>query len=212
MSSSDIKEVPVKLPGSWIGFLYQKVLESCKSPMAVIWLGVLSFTESCMFIIPPETMLLPMCYANRKKAFYYAFITTVTSIMGAVAGYYIGMLLWNQIQPFFFEYIPGFSKHFDNVGELYKENVYTSLFLAAFTPIPFKVFTLAAGVYSAKISLGVLIGVCTLGRGLRYFLMAGLIYFFGDRAQELIEKHFKIFTIFMAVAAVGAGVFLFLRH
>ena len=122
------------------------------------------------------------------------------------------MLLWDQLQPVFFSYIPGFEKYFDHVGTLFSENVYSTLFVAAFTPIPFKVFTVTAGIYSAKIALPAFIGISLLGRGLRYFIFAGLIYFFGDKAQEMIEKHFKIFTMAMAVLAVIAGAIVFLRH
>ena len=86
---------------------YVWILEKCDTKFATILLGILSFTESCMLIIPPEVMLLPMSYARRKRAFYYAFITTVTSVLGAVAGYFIGVYLWSELSPFAFEYVPG---------------------------------------------------------------------------------------------------------
>ncbi|MBL6989538.1 MAG: DedA family protein [Bacteriovoracaceae bacterium] len=191
---------------------YNSILESCNSPIATVILGIVSFTESCCFIIPPEVMQLPMSYANRKKAFYYAFITTVTSVLGAIAGYYMGAYLWEEIQPLAFSYIPGFAKHFDHVGELYKENAVSALFLAAFTPIPFKVFTVAAGVYSTKISITILIATSIVGRGARYFILSALVYFLGDKAQNWIEKHFKTFTIVVGALVILLVLFLKLRH
>lgn len=192
--------------------LYNRILASCNSVAAPYLLGVLSFTESCCFIIPPETMLLPMSYANRKKAFYFAFITTVTSVLGAVAGYYMGALLWHEIGPLCFKYIPGFAKYFDHVGELYKQNAVSALFLAAFTPIPFKVFTVAAGVYSAKISIWILLVTSIIGRGVRYNILSGLVYYFGAKAQKLIEKHFTKFTILVGILVILLVVILKLRH
>ncbi len=191
--------------------IYQKILDSCNRPYAVWVLGILSFTESCIFIIPPEVLLLPMAYANRRRALFFAFVTTITSVLGAVAGYLLGSFLWEQIQPLVFNYIPSFAKHFDHVGQLYQENAVSALFVAAFTPIPFKVFTVVAGVYSTKVSILTLIVTSLVGRGARYGILAGIVYIFGPKAHEIIEKHFKMFTIFMAIAAVLLFVLLKLR-
>jgi len=182
--------------------LYQNILEACESKWAVYVLGILSFLESAIFIIPPEVMMLPMCYAKRKKAFYYAAITTVTSVLGACLGYYIGMNLWDEFSPLIFEYLPGFESSFDKVGQFYEENAVGSLLLAAVTPIPFKVFTIGAGVYHLKISLGLLVICSLIGRGFRYGVMAALVFFFGDKAQELIEKHLKLATLLIAIVGI----------
>lgn len=199
------------IPGSWMQWLYSKILESCKHKSAPWIMGLLSFTESFCFIIPPEVMFLPMSYANRKKAFHYAAIATVTSVLGAIAGYYLGSFAWTEIQPYMFEWIPGFEKNFDKVGQLFKENAVGALFLAAFTPIPFKVFTVSAGVYSAQIGIVTLIGTSIVGRGIRYTIMCGIVYFFGEKAQEIIEKHFKWATIVIMVVGVAAIWFLKFR-
>ena len=198
-------------PKGFFGNLYQKILDSCNSRFAPYVLGVLSFTESCCFIIPPEVLLLPMSYANRQRAFFYALITTVTSVTGAIAGYYAGMFLWGEIQGVAFQYIPGFAEHFEYVGELYQQNAVSALFVAAFTPIPYKVFTVVAGVYSAKISIVTLVLTAIVGRGTRYFLLSGLVYFLGQRAQNLIERHFTKFTILVGILVVALAVILKLR-
>jgi membrane protein YqaA with SNARE-associated domain len=200
------------IAGSWLEWLYFKIIASCKHKSAPWIMGLLSFTESFCFIIPPEVMMLPMSYANRKKAFYYAAIATVTSVLGAICGYYVGSMLWAQVQPYLFEWIPGFAKNFDKVGQLYQENAVGALFVAAFTPIPFKVFTVTAGVYSAQVSIMTLIGTAIVGRGARYSIMCGIVYFFGEKAQEIIEKHFKYATIGVMVLAIAAFAFLKLRH
>jgi len=192
--------------------LYVKILDSCESKFAPYILGILSFTESFCFIIPPEVIMLPMAYANRAKAFLYSTIATITSVLGAIAGYYLGMLLWTEIQPYAFSYIPGFAKHFDHVGTLFQENSVGALLLAAFTPIPFKVFTVTAGVYSAKISIFTLIWTAILGRGVRYSILTGIVYVLGDRAQVWIERHFKTFTIVVMFLGIAAIAFLKLRH
>ena len=184
--------------------IYFLSLKSCEHPRAPWVLGILSFTESCFFVIPPELLLLPMCYANRAKAWFYALVTTLTSVAGALAGYFIGMWLWGEVQFWFFEYIPGFEHYFEIVGEKYGENAVLALFLAAFTPIPFKVFTVAAGVYSHHIGIGTLILISLLGRGVRYFMMAGLIYFVGEKAKDIIERYFKPFVLIVALVGVGA--------
>lgn len=192
--------------------LYVWALEMCDTRFSVVLLGILSFTESCIFIIPPEVMLLPMSYARRKKAFYFALITTITSVLGAIAGYYIGLLFWQEVSPFIFKYIPGFARYFDHVGNLYQENAVSALFLAAFTPIPFKVFTVVAGVYSTKIALTTLVITSLLGRGARYFILSGIVYLFGEKAQEIIEKHFRLATLVIMVLGIAFLVFLKMRH
>ena len=183
--------------------IYFKSIESCGHPRAPWVLGILSFTESCFFVIPPEILLLPMCYARRKMSWFYALVATLTSVVGALSGYLMGMWLWGEIGSWFFDYIPGFERYFDIVGDKYGENAISALFLAAFTPIPFKVFTVAAGVYSHHVGMATLILVSLFGRGLRYFILAGLIYYFGERAREIIEKYFKSFVLFLALAGVA---------
>ena len=180
--------------------IYQWILSKCNSRFAPYLLGILSFTESCMFIIPPEVLLLPMCYAKRERAFWYSFITTVTSVLGAMFGYYLGFFLWEEYHQLAFDYIPGFKKHFDHVVALYQKDAVFYLFLAAFTPIPFKVFTVAAGV--SKISFITLVITSIIGRGVRYTILSGLVYFLGPKAKDLIEKHFTLFTIIVGVLAI----------
>jgi len=193
---------------NWLRELYKKILAYCETKYAQWVLVVLSFTESCIFIIPPELLLLPMSLAKRNKAMWYAFITTVASVLGSILGYYIGATLWGELQGPIFEYLPGFEKHFTHVGQLFEKNATEALFLAAFTPIPYKVFTVAAGVYSEQISLGLVIGTAIVGRGARYSLLAGLVALFGETVKEFIEKRFALVTSIVGAIVVIAIYFL----
>ncbi|MCK5884860.1 MAG: DedA family protein [Bacteriovoracaceae bacterium] len=192
--------------------LYNVILKGCESKAAPWILGVLSFTESCCFIIPPEVMMLPMGYANRKRVFHYALITTVASVLGAVAGYYMGALAWDILQPFLFSYVPGFESYFDVVKMKYADNATLALFVAAFTPIPFKVFTVGAGVFSDQVSIILLIGASFVGRGARYFMLSGLVYFLGARAKKIIEKYFMKFTILVGILVIILALLSKLQH
>ncbi len=178
----------------WIKNCYQKILNFCGTRHVYKVLATLSFTESCCFVIPPEVLMMPMAYADRKVAWKAAFVTTLFSVFGAIAGYFMGHWLWEMVSGPLFSYIPGFAKYFDEVGKLYHDNAVEALFLAAFTPIPFKVFTVAAGVYSSQVSLFTLIWVSIVGRGLRYYGMVAVVYYFGEHAKVIIEKHFVRLT------------------
>lgn len=193
---------------NWLKKLYNYALEKCESPLAPYFLALSSFTESCIFILPPEVLLIPMSFANRKKAMFYWLITVVTSVLGAIAGYYIGAFFWEALREPLFSFMPGFEKHFDHVGQLYQENIYTSLFIAAFTPIPFKVFTVAAGVYHDLIPIGVLVGISTVGRGLRYLILVVSILLFGEKVKQLLEEKFGLMTAILGAIAVIAVICL----
>ena len=198
---------------SWVFRLYQNILAYCDSKWAPILLGLLSFTESCVFIIPPEVLLLPMCYANKKRSLWYALNTTVTSVLGAVMGYILGAFLWTEISDFVFNYLPGFKQYFDTVGGLFEKNAFSAIFLAAFTVIPFKVFTVTAGVYSTQVSLPVLIGASLVGRGLRYFALASLVMMLGDKAKRIIEEKFTMISTVIGILVVLLIVIVkFIRH
>ena len=189
---------------NWLKNLYEYALKKCESKYAVYFLAISSFTESCIFILPPEVLLIPMSFANRKKAIFYWIVTVITSVLGAIAGYYIGAVLWDVVQYPLFEYMPGFEKYFTKVGGLYQENVYTTLFIAAFTPIPFKVFTVVAGVYHELIPIGLLIGISFIGRGLRYLILVVAILIFGEKVKKLLEERFGLMTMVLGLLAVLA--------
>lgn len=179
-----------------------KILKFCKTKYALYVLAAVSFCESIFFLIPPEVFLVPMCCVDKKRSFYFALIVVISSVLGAIAAYLLGAFFWIQIEPFVEKYFSEFHAYIGRAGKYYEENAGLVLFIAALTPIPFKVFTLSAGIYHERISLYFLIGISLLGRGLKYFLIVGLVYFIDEPIKNLFIKHYKVFLIMTLVMGV----------
>lgn len=165
--------------------------------------------ESSVFPIPPDVLLLALCVGAPKKAFRFAAICSAGSVVGGVIGYGIGFAAWEAVKGFFIPYV--FSQAvFDHVQQLYQGNAFLAILTAAFTPIPYKVFTIAAGVF--HVSLGTLVLASIIGRSARFFLVAGAIYAFGPKVKEWIEKYFDLATLaFFVLLAAGFAAVKFLR-
>lgn len=185
--------------------LYDWVLSWADSPRGTVGLAAISFAESSFFPIPPDVLQIALSVAKPRRSFWYAGISTVASVAGGVLGWAIGIGFWQLLGPWFFQYVPGFSpEKFEFVESLYRGNAFLAIFAAAFTPIPYKVFTIAAGV--CGVPLGTLVAASTLGRGLRFFLVAAVTYFLGDTAKRFLDRYLETVTVFLAVAVV-AGFF-----
>ena len=155
--------------------LYVKILNWAGHKYSVYVLAGVSFLEASVFPIPPDAILLTVCLSRPKRSLWYAFVCSLFSVLGAVLGYFIGLTLWSAVDVFFFNYM--FSENaFLYVKSLYHENSFSAILTAAFTPIPFKVFTIAAGVF--KISLAELVLASAIGRSARFFIEGGLFYLF----------------------------------
>jgi len=184
--------------------LYNKLLKWAEHKYSIYILALISFIEASFFPIPPDPILLTMCLGRPKRSLWYAFICSLFSVLGAMLGYYIGLYLWSSVHGFFFEYI--FSEtSFNYVSELYNQNSFLTILTAAFTPIPFKVFTIAGGVF--KISLYNLILASAIGRSVRFFIEGGLFYFFGPNIKVFIEKYFNLLTMIITILIIAAVVF-----
>lgn len=165
-------------------------------------LFVLSFAESSFFPIPPDVMLLPMCIANRARCWYYATVCSVASVLGGMAGYAIGHFLWERVKAFFFTKVPGFTEHgFERVAGLYDQYDFWVVFTAGFSPVPYKLITITAGVF--EIAFPVFVIASVVSRSARFFLEAWACHRFGVRAQELIDKHFNLVAIAFVVLLIG---------
>ena len=188
--------------------LYDWVLSWADTRYGVPALAVISFAESSFFPIPPDPLLMALSLGKPKKAFWYAIVSTVMSVLGGIAGYFIGWALWDMLSGFFFAYV--FSpESFDYVGSLYKQNAFLAILGAAITPIPYKVFTVTAGVF--HVNLLYLIVASALGRSSRFFIEAGLIYFFGERIRSFIDKYFNLLlTVFFILIVLGVVIVKFL--
>lgn len=200
--------LPVPRRGSWLRRLYHWVLGWADTPYGTPALAILAFAESSFFPIPPDVLQIALSVGRPRRSFYYAAVSAAASVLGGIAGWYIGFGLWWSVSEFFFTYVPGFShENFDRVRQLYSDNAFWAIFAAAFTPIPYKVFTIGAGVF--RVSLQTLIAASVLGRSGRFFLVATAIFFFGARAKAVIERHFEWMTLLLC-ALIIAG-FLAIR-
>jgi len=173
---------------------------------------VLTFIESSFFPVPPDVLLMAMCFAVPRKWLSYALWCTAASVLGGVFGWWIGWGFWELTHGFFYSVVPGFTPEvFEKVQGLYQQYDFWAVFIAALTPIPYKVFTIAAGVCNIDIPMFMLASF--LGRGLRFLAVAALIRFFGAMAKPFLEKHFNLATIlFVVLLILGFGSLYWLRH
>lgn len=206
--SDSVSQVPAKKRGI-VRRLYDWVLSWADTPYGTPVLFVLSFAESSFFPIPPDVLQIALSAGKPRRAFWYATVSLVASVLGAVLGYYIGLFFWENTKHIFFDCIPGFTPEiFAKVESLYHGNAFWAIFTAAFTPIPYKVFTIAAGV--CKISLLTLLIASAIGRGARFYLVAALMFFFGPTVKSWIEKYFDILAIVFTVLLIGG--FLLIKY
>lgn len=183
--------------------LYDKILSWCESKYSIYVLATVSFFEASVFPVPPDPLLITICLSRPKKSLQVALVCSVFSVLGAVLGYFIGLALWSAVDGFFFDHI--FSEQlFLTVKQLYHENSFAALLTAAFTPIPYKVFTIAAGVF--QISFVDLIVASAIGRSARFFLEGGLIYFFGAEIKTFIDRYFNLLTILVTLLIIALAV------
>jgi membrane protein YqaA with SNARE-associated domain len=186
----------------WLRQLYNWVLSWANTPYGGIALFLIAVGESSVFPIPPDVLLIALCLGRRDKWVQYATICTAGSVVGAVIGYGIGWGLWHAVDEFFFTYVPGFTHEaFDRVQELYKRYDVAIVFTAAFTPLPYKVITVTAGVFGLNFILFILVSI--VGRAARFFLVAGLLYWFGEPIGQFIDKRFNLLATVFTVLLIG---------
>ena len=185
--------------------IYQWVLSWADTPYAVPALVAIAFVESSVFPIPPDVLLIALALSVPTRAFRFALWCTLGSVLGGLFGYLIGYALWSTFEPYIVG--PVFSREsFERVTGSYQEHGELAVFIAAFTPIPYKVFTVAAGV--AQINIVGFTLASILGRGGRFFLVAAVIKLAGPRAKQLIDKYFDVVTIVTGLLLV-LGVVLY---
>lgn len=185
--------------------LYDWVLSLAHRKHASTALFALAFAESSVFPIPPDVLQITLTLERRDRAWFYAFISLVGSVLGAMLGFLIGWAFWQATQGFFYQYL--FTpEQFGRVSRLYADYNFWVVFVAAFTPIPFKVITIAAGV--CHISFPMFVIAAIIGRGARFFLVAGLLYFFGPSVRRFIDKYFNLVCIVFTVGLIGGFVLI----
>ncbi len=183
--------------------LYDWVIRLAASPNAVPALGVVSFAESSVFPIPPDAMIIPMVLARPERAWTIALVATVTSVVGGMVGYAIGYYLLETIGMRVIE-LYGLQDRFEQFRAMYAEWGLWIILIKGMTPIPYKIVTIASG--AAAFNFPVFVAASILTRGVRFFLVAALLRYFGPPIRDFIEKRLTLVTTVFVVSLVGGFV------
>lgn len=190
---------PTSSGGGPLHRLYSWVLGWADRPGGTWALFGIAFAESSFFPIPPDVLLIPLALGNVRRSLWFALVCTAGSVAGAMLGYFIGSSLFASIGQPIIELYNGM-EHYNELGQMFEQNLLVTLGTAGFTPIPFKVFTIAAGAFG--VSFPAFVGISALSRGARFFLVAGLIRMFGEPIRVFIEKYFNLLTILFVILLV----------
>ena len=183
--------------------MYDWMMRMAAGPNAPYVLALVSFLESSVFPIPPDVMLVPMVLADRRKAWRYAAIATLASVLGGMLGYAIGYFVFAALgEPILNFY--GYGGKFELVKTWFAENGVWIVILKGMTPIPYKLITIAAGVAHMNIVAFALASI--VARAMRFVLVAGLLYFFGEPIRDFIEKRLALVTTVFVIALIGGFV------
>lgn len=187
--------------------LYAWVLHWADTRHGLTALVAIAFVESSFFIIPPDVLLIALCMGAPKKSFKFALWCGVGSVAGGAFGYYIGYAAEPLGRWIIFDLLK-YGAAWDKVAALYGENAFFAILTAAFTPIPYKVFTIAAGVFHEQVSIWTLLGASMIGRTGRFLLVGGAIYYFGPPIKRLLDKYLELFTVIFMVLLIGGFVLI----
>jgi membrane protein YqaA with SNARE-associated domain len=181
--------------------LYDWTISLSAHPHAMWALAIVAFIESSVFPIPPDLLMIPMIIARPSKAFQIAAIATVTSVLGGIFGYWIGAVLYDSVGLPVLEFY-GKTDKFDEFAARYNEWGAWAVLAGGITPLPYKLFTILSG--STGLSLPVFIIASIVARGLRFFVVAALLWKFGAPIREFIEKRLGLmFTLFLILLIGG---------
>jgi membrane protein YqaA with SNARE-associated domain len=181
--------------------LYDWILALSARPSAPYALAGVSFAESSFFPIPPDAMLVPMCLAQPKRAFFYATVCTIASVLGGLVGYAIGYLLYESVGSWLIQ-LYGYGKQSEAFRQAYAEWGHWVILIKGVTPIPYKLVTITAGFAEYNLFWFTVLSLIT--RGMRFYLVAGLLYWLGPPAKDFIEKRLElVFTAFLVLFVLG---------
>ena len=171
------------------------LIDSCGSKSSIMYLRILSFFESIFFPIPTDALLAPMVLSKKHNWVNITIIASIWSVLGGIVGYYLGLYLFEFIEP----YLHQFNRHDDFISAKSLFEIYgiIFLFISAFTPIPYKVFTISAGVMSYNVFLFILISI--IGRSARFFLVAFICNKYGESILKLINKYLLLLAIIFVI-------------
>jgi membrane protein YqaA with SNARE-associated domain len=180
--------------------LYDRIVQLAASPNAIWWLSAVAFVEASVFPIPPDILLIPMCLAAPSKSWRLALVATLSSVLGGWLGYMIGWLFYDQVGRAIIDAYH-LTATFDHYREVFAKYGAWIILAKGWTPIPFKLLTIASGVAGLD---PVTFTLAALGsRALRFFLVAGLLWQFGEPIRDFIEKRLMLVTTAFVVLLVG---------
>lgn len=168
--------------------LYDWVMAKSLHPHAPVYLGALSFAESSFFPIPPDVMLAPMVLARPSRAAFLAGLTTAASVLGGLAGFAIGVLAMDMVMPLLERF--GYADEFERARHWFDQWGFWAVLLAGFSPIPYKVFTIAAG--ALAMPLVPFAAASLVGRGSRFYLVATLVAWGGPRVEAHLKRYVDV--------------------
>ncbi|MCB1492183.1 MAG: DedA family protein [Rhodobiaceae bacterium] len=181
--------------------LYDWTLQKAAHRHAQGWLAAIAFVESSVFPIPPDVLLMPMAFANRERAWRYALICTIASVIGGIAGYLIGWLLYDTVGVAILDFY-GYREKFEAFAGLYNQYGFWIVLIAGVTPLPYKVVTIASG--ATGLSFPLFMATSVFARALRFFVIAALVYWVGPPIRDFIEKRLGLaFTVFVVFLVGG---------
>jgi len=189
--------------------LYDWTMDLSGRRHALTALAVVSFIESSVFPIPPDVLLIPMVLAARERAWLIAAVCTITSVLGGLAGYGIGLFLFEQIGRPLLEFY-GYTDRFGDFQAYYNDWGAWAVFIAGTTPFPYKVITILSGV--TALSVPVFLVASVLARGIRFFLVAGLLWYFGEPIRAFIERRLGLLFTLFCILLIGGFVALRYVH
>lgn len=207
MSTREGLRTAVNRPIQWVRRVYDWVLGWADSPYGPIALFVLAVAEASFFLIPPDVLLIALSIGRPRRSLPFAALCTLGSVTGGLLGYLLGFQLFAHVGRPILQFY-GMMDAFQHVGMLYRENLVLALGTAGFTPIPYKVFTIAAGAFEVPILA--FVAISAVSRGARFFLVAGLIRLWGPEIRTFIDRYFNLLTILLVLLLVVG--FLAIRH
>ena len=182
--------------------LYAWVLSWADRRGGTVALAALGVAESSVFPVPPDPLLMALCLGKPRRSLFFAAVLSACSVLGGIIGYGIGAFLWDAWGNWFFANVPGLTReNFALVSGLYHKWDFWAVFVAGLTPIPYKVFTIAGGVF--RISFPVFVLASAISRSARFFVIAILLYFYGPPIERFIDRYLGWLTVLFAALLIG---------
>ncbi len=185
--------------------LYDWVLHWAETPYGMWALFLIAFAESSFFPIPPDVLLIALAISIPTRAFHFAMVATIGSLIGGIAGYGIGMFGYDSIGRPIVEFYHG-QEIMQAIKERYDEYGFWGVLVAAITPLPYKIFTISSGMFSFDFFQFMIASI--IGRSVRFFAVAGLIWKFGKPIKGFIDKYFNLLATLFIILLIGGFIII----